>query len=514
MKPLTFYQKLWVPLLISLLCIAVIVVFGAFQIRWNGTAERERALRQIADIAATTVARYEHLVSSGQLSPEKGKLEALAALRTMRFGKDGYIVVIDSGMHSVMNPSEPETEGKFLGDYKDERGTYVYRQMTEIAKDNDGGFVDYYTHRPGQSEQVRKRSFVKAWPSWGWIFATGEYVDDIDSTFRHSVYQALGLVAAISTVLAGLVYLVNRSLIRALGGSPEYAKTVVRATASGDLSLAIDSRSEEESLVGQIRMMQSRLRAAVSEIQQGAETITLAIEEVTTGNVDLSQRTEKQAAALQQTAASLAQFKSAVSDSSANAKAASRHASDALISAHHGTEAVNAVFGTMNNISASSMEVNNILGMIQSVSFQTNILALNAAVEAARAQEHGRGFAVVASEVRALAQRSSSASRDIETLICTSDGHVRQGAKQASVAGERVEEILDTVRHIDGVLREIASASEDQRNGVEELSRALSQIDEVTQHNAALVEESAAATEAVRDQARKLLESVSRFRLA
>ncbi|OSJ37223.1 chemotaxis protein, partial [Bradyrhizobium japonicum] len=162
---------------------------------------------------------------------------------------------------------------------------------------------------------------------------------------------------------------------------------------------------------------------------------------------------------LQQTAASLAQFKSAVSDSSANAKAASRHASDALISAHHDTEAVNAVFGTMNNISASSMEVNNILGMIQSVSFQTNILALNAAVEAARAQEHGRGFAVVASEVRALAQRSSSASRDIETLICTSDGHVRQGAKQASVAGERVEEILDTVRHIDGVLREIASAS-------------------------------------------------------
>jgi methyl-accepting chemotaxis protein len=238
------------------------------------------------------------------------------------------------------------------------------------------------------------------------------------------------------------------------------------------------------------------------------------MEEVATGNADLSQRTEEQAAALQQTTASLAQFKTAVADNSENAKTASRRAAEALSSAQKGSDAVNAVAGTMDNIAASSTEVNNILGMIQSVSFQTNILALNAAVEAARAEEHGRGFAVVASEVRALAQRSSSASRDIETLIGKSDGHVRQGAKLASAAGGRVEEILGTVRQVDGVLREIASASEEQSLGVEQISRALSQIDEVTQHNAALVEQSAAATEAVRHQARKLLASVSSFRLS
>ncbi|SDC46487.1 methyl-accepting chemotaxis protein [Paraburkholderia lycopersici] len=514
MRRITFFQRLWIPLAISLVCIAAIAAFGVFQDKRDGIAERERTLREIADIAGTTVSRYQQLVASGQLRPEDGKREALAALRAMRFGSDGYVVVIDPEMHAVMNPSKPETEGKFLGDYTDAKGAYVYRQMTAVANGSGGGFVDYYTHRPGETDQVRKRSFVIRSSAWNWIFVTGEYVDDIDSAFWRSVYEALAFVAAISIVLGVMVFLVNRSLIRALGGSPEYAKTVVRATASGDLSCPIDSRAAEDSLVGQIRVMQTHLRAAVSEILRGATTITLAMEEVATGNVDLSQRTEEQAAALQQTAASLAQFKSAVADNSANATTASRRAADALNSARQGYEAVSAVGGAMDNIAASSAEVNSILGMIQSVSFQTNILALNAAVEAARAQEHGRGFAVVASEVRALAQRSSTASRDIETLIGTSDGHVRQGAKQAGVAGERVEEILDTVRQVDGVLREIASASEEQRNGVEELSRALSQIDDVTQHNAALVEESAAATEAVRDQARKLLESVSSFRLA
>jgi methyl-accepting chemotaxis protein len=514
MRRLTFYQKLWIPLALSLLCIAAVATFGVLQNKMTGLAERERGLREVGDIATTIVSRYGELVSTGRLSPEDGKREALAALRAVRFGKDGYVVVIDPGMHSVMNPSKPETEGRFLGDYKDENGSFVYRQMISVVSGGGEGFVDYHTHRPGETRQIRKRSLVKSYLPWGWIFVTGEYLDDIDTAFWRSVYQASAFVLAISVVLASIVFLLNRSLMRALGGSPEYAKAVVRATASGDLSLAIDSRADEDSLVGQIGVMQARLRAAVGDIQRGAETITHAMEEVATGNADLSQRTEEQAAALQQTTASLAQFKTAVADNSESARTASRRAAEALSSAQKGSEAVSAVAGTMDNIAASSTEVNDILGMIQSVSFQTNILALNAAVEAARAQEHGRGFAVVASEVRALAQRSSSASRDIETLIGRSDGHVRQGAKLASAAGGCVEEILGTVRQVDDVLREIASASGEQSLGVEQISRALSQIDEVTQHNAALVEQSAAATEAVRDQARKLLASVSSFRLS
>ena len=514
MKRLTFLQKLWIPLILSLLCIAAVATFGALQNRKTSLVERERGLRHAAEMAESIAARYGQLATSGKLSPDEAKQEALATLRSMHFGKDGYVVVIDPGMHAVMNPSKPEAEGKYMGDYRDEKGTYVYRQMVQAAQNPEGGFVDYYTHRPGARAQIRKRSFIQLYAPWNWIFVSGEYLDDIDAAFWQTVWQTSLVVLLISAVLVGVVVLVNRSLIRVLGGSPEYAKTVVRATAGGDLSVVIDSRADEESLIGQIGLMQKRLRAVVSDIQRGAEHITHAMEEIAAGNADLSRRTEAQAVALAETSTSLAQFKTAVVDNSANAKTASHNATDALSTARQGNEAVTAVADTVKNIAASSAEVNEILGMIQNVSFQTNILALNAAVEAARAQEHGRGFAVVASEVRALAQRSSGASREIETIISKSDGHVREGAKLASAAGQHVERILDTVREVDGVLRDIAAASQEQSHGVEQIALALEQIDEATQHNASLVEESAAASAAVRDQTRKLLESVSSFRLA
>lgn len=167
-----------------------------------------------------------------------------------------------------MNPSKPESEGRFLGDYHDEKGDFVYRQMTTVAKEGGEGFVDYYTHRPGETDQVRKRSFVKPFMPWGWIFVTGAYLDDIDAAFWRAAYRASFFVLAMSVVLCAVVFVINRSPVRALGGSPEYAKTVVRATASGDLSLTIDSPADEDSLIGQIGLMQTRLRAAVADIQR------------------------------------------------------------------------------------------------------------------------------------------------------------------------------------------------------------------------------------------------------
>ncbi|SKD06359.1 methyl-accepting chemotaxis sensory transducer with Cache sensor [Paraburkholderia hospita] len=514
-RRLSFYQRLWIPLGFSLLCLLAVATFGVVQNRMSGLAERERGLREAGEIARSIVLRYAKLVETGKMSPTDAKLEALTVLRTVRFGEDGYIVVIDSGMHSIMNPSKPETEGRFLGDYQDEKGKFVYREMVSIAKSGGDGLLDYYTHRPGGVEQIRKRSFVKPYLPWDWIFVTGAYLDDIDAAFARSIYLVFSFVLAVSVLLSCIVFLTNRFLVRTLGGSPEYAKAVVRATAGGDLSVQIDTRPDDkDSLVAQIIEMQVRLRGAVAEIQRGAETITLAMEEVATGNADLSQRTEEQAAALEQTASSMAEFRKAVTDNSESAKAASKRAEEAFSTARRGNDAVSAVTNTMGHITKSSTQVNDILGMIKSVSFQTNILALNAAVEAARAKEHGRGFAVVASEVRALAQRSSAASRDIESLIGRSDAHVQEGARLADDAGECMSQIFYIVQQVDVLLKEIALASEEQSVGIEQISRALSQMDEVTQQNAALVEQSAAAAQSVRDQARKLLASTSIFKLS
>ena len=515
MRRLSFYQRLWIPLGFSLLCLFAVAMFGTVENRMSDLAERDRGLSEADDIARSIVLRYAKLVESGKMSSEDAKLEALTVLRTVCFGKDGYIVVIDSGMHSIMNPSKPETEGKFLGNYQDEKGKFVYREMISIAKGGGEGVLDYYTRRPGATEQLRKRSFVKAYLPWDWIFVAGAYQDDIDAEFARSLYLVLGFVLVVTVFLSGIVFLTNRFLVRTLGGSPEYVKAVVSAIAGGDLSVQIDTRpNDSDSLTAQIVEMQARLRGAVAAIQRGVETITLAMEEVATGNTDLSQRTEEQAAALEQTAASIDEFKKAVVENSESARAASKRAEEAFSTARRGNDAVGAVTTTMESIKTSSAQVNDILGMIKSVSFQTNILALNAAVEAARAQEHGRGFAVVASEVRALAQRSSTASRDIESLIDKSDAHVQEGAKLADDAGECMNHILHTVQQVDILLKDIAMASEEQGIGIAQISRALSQLDAVTQQNAALVEQSAAATQSVRDQARNLLASTSIFRLS
>ena len=226
---------------------------------------------------------------------------------------------------------------------------------------------------------------------------TGAYVDDIDAAFARSLYLVCGFVLVVGVFLSGIAFMTNRFLVRTLGGSPEYVKAVVSAIAGGDLSFQIDIRpNDTDSLTARIAAMQVRLRGAVAAIQRGAQAITLAMEEVATGNADLSQRTEEQAAALEQTAASMAEFKKAVADNFESTTAASKRAEEAFSTARRGHDAVGAVTSTMEHIKKGSTEVNDILGMIKSVAFQTNILALNAAVEAARAKEHGRGFAVVA----------------------------------------------------------------------------------------------------------------------
>ncbi|ABX18450.1 methyl-accepting chemotaxis protein [Burkholderia vietnamiensis] len=505
---------MWIPLVLSLICLVAVATFGVLQNRVSSLRERELTLSQAADFATGITQHYADLAGRGVMSVAEARAAALTQLREVRFGKDGYIAVIDPGMHSVVNPSKPETEGRYLGDYRDENGHYIYREMVAVAEHGQEGLVDYYTHRPGATEIVRKRSYVKAYRPWNLIFVTGAYLDDIDRAFARSALVTVIFVVVTGLVLSGVVLLVNRVLMRMLGGSPEYAKAIVHATATGDLSIGIARHpNDSDSLIAGIADMQARLRALIGRIQQGADAITLSMEEVAAGNADLAQRTEEQAAALQQTSATMAGLRDAIQRTASDAKSAAFCAEDAFSSVRRGSQEVVAVATTMERITESSNEIADILIMIESISFQTNILALNAAVEAARAQEHGRGFAVVASEVRALAQRSSTASKDIESLISQSDVHVNEGSRLADGANQCMAQILDTVHKVDELVKNIAGECEVQGAGVTEISKALSQIEEVTQRNAALVEQSAAGAQLVHEKARELVSSVSAFRL-
>ncbi|OWT79945.1 MULTISPECIES: methyl-accepting chemotaxis protein [unclassified Achromobacter] len=285
--------------------------------------------------------------------------------------------------------------------------------------------------------------------------------------------------------------------------------------AAGDLTEAVDSRSNNEigRLYAAIKRMQESLTRTVSQVRRGVDEINVGSREIAAGNTDLSSRTEQQAASLEQTAASMEQLASTVKQNADNARQANQLAASASDVAARGGVAVNEVVSTMEGISASSRKISEIVSVIDGIAFQTNILALNAAVEAARAGEQGKGFAVVAGEVRSLAQRSAQAAKEIKGLIEDSVTKVGAGSQQVERAGATMEEIVASVKRVTDIMGEISAASEEQSTGIDQVNRAVSQMDEVTQQNAALVEEAAAAAGSLQEQAQRLSEAVAVFKI-
>ncbi|AJX00148.1 hypothetical protein BM43_3290 [Burkholderia gladioli] len=322
----------------------------------------------------------------------------------------------------------------------------------------------------------------------------------------------LGICAAALALAALAGVAITRSITRPLSEAVRVARTV----ADGDLTSHIEVRGHDETrdLLDALNTMNTRLAGIVSRVREGSSGIALAVGEIAAGNVDLSQRTEEQAASLQETAATMEQFTSTVRLNAENAQQASTLASSASEVAQRGSHAVGRVVDTMNDLGERSSKIAEITGMIEGIAFQTNILALNAAVEAARAGEQGRGFAVVASEVRALAQRSSGAAKEIKELITASVQTVQDGAVLADEAGRTMNEVTQAVARVTDIMGEIAAASSEQSRGIDQVNLTITQMDETTQQNAALVEQAAAASKSLETQGRQLDETVATFRIA
>ncbi|MFY2056004.1 methyl-accepting chemotaxis protein [Achromobacter xylosoxidans] len=321
------------------------------------------------------------------------------------------------------------------------------------------------------------------------------------------------ILSGLAVVLGGLfAWRVSKSITAPLAQAVSVAETVAR----GDLGQPIHAVTRDETgrLLRALHDMQDKLAGAVRTIRAGSETISSAAGQIAAGNTDLSSRTEEQAASLEETAASMEELASTVKQNADNARQANQLAASASEVAQRGGAVVSAVVSTMGDISASSRKISEIVSVIDGIAFQTNILALNAAVEAARAGEQGKGFAVVAGEVRSLAQRSAQAAREVKTLIEASVSKVAEGAGQAENAGTTMQEVVASVKRVTDIMGEIAAASQEQATGIEQVNRAVSQMDEVTQQNAALVEEAAAAAGSMQDQAHALVRAVGVFRLS
>ncbi|BET09490.1 methyl-accepting chemotaxis protein [Pandoraea sputorum] len=330
-----------------------------------------------------------------------------------------------------------------------------------------------------------------------------------DIAFAKWLLVALGAVAAVVGI--GAAYSVTRSITRPIARAVEVAERV----AQGDLTSRIEvtSRDETGQLMAALKHMNESLDQIVRRVRSGTAAIASASGELLAGNTDLSSRTEEQAASLEETASSMEQLTATVKQNADNARQASQLAANASEIAGEGGRVVERAVSSMQDIAASSTKINDIIGVIDGIAFQTNILALNAAVEAARAGEQGRGFAVVAGEVRTLAQRSAAAAKEIKSLIETSVGKVEDGSSQVRDAGRTMTEIVQAVQRVTDIMGEISAASSEQSGGIEQVNTAVMQMDQVTQQNAALVEEATAAAGSLEDQARNLREAVAVFRL-
>ena len=337
-------------------------------------------------------------------------------------------------------------------------------------------------------------------------------VEQAEAAYDLAKWTMLGASLA-ALMLGGLIaWLLTRSISRPLA----QAVSVAQSVQAGDLGSHIEVNSKDElgQLMAALKGMNESLVAIVGEVRHGTDTIAVASDEIKRGNMDLSNRTEQQASSLQETASAMEQLTATVKQTADNAREARRLADNASQVAAKGGAAVGRVVETMHSISASSHKIVDIISVIDGIAFQTNILALNAAVEAARAGEQGRGFAVVASEVRTLAQRSASAAKEIKALIDDSVARVDNGSRLVEQAGSTMSEVVASVRRVTDVVAEISAASHEQSDGIEQINQAIVQMDEVTQQNAALVEQAAAAAQSLQEQSVRLSETVGVFKLS
>jgi methyl-accepting chemotaxis protein/methyl-accepting chemotaxis protein-1 (serine sensor receptor) len=510
--PLRIRTQMLILCAVFLSMMVVVGAVGAFATRqqsnamlglYNDRVVPLAQLKTVADLYAVNIVDTAHKVAAGTLD----KKNALAAIAQARTGIDtewsAYVA-------TELVPEEQRLIAR-MGPLRQKADAAVTRLEALLAA--------------GDADALRQFTGQDMYPALDPLqeVVSGLIQVQLDvskQTYKDSLNRigdVLGTIAGLTVaavILGGAVaWWVISHLLQALGAEPHEVREAAEAVAQGDLSQDFGGSARPGSVMAAMQRMRQQLQQIVAGVRDNAESVATASAEIAQGNQDLSQRTEEQASALEETAASMEQIGANVAHNAENLTQASQLAESASALARQGGDAVREAVTTMQVISDSSKKIGDIVGVMDGIAFQTNILALNAAVEAARAGEQGRGFAVVAAEVRHLALRSAEAAKEIKGLIASSAQHVAQGLAEVDRAGDTMNQVMGSIQRVSGLMSDISAASQEQNTGMGQVSEAVSQMDQVTQQNAALVEESAAAAASLRSQADQLVHAVSVFRL-
>ncbi len=467
-----------------------------------GNLARLQSLKDNANASARVVRNLALITDPAQMAEESRRLDEVVA-------RNGLV------MKELDQRLQTEQARRLFADIRQARQPFVetMRQAGDLGLANQGDAARDLIMGRLRSLQTTYFDAVEALVD----YQKAQTQATVDGSLRRVAEDGVAMLVLtlLAAALGSLVaWMITRTVKQQLGGEPSYAAGVARQIAQGDLSVRVQlAPGDTSSLLRAMEDMRAGLARVVADVRQSSESIATGASQIASGNADLSQRTEEQASNLEQTAASMEEMNATVKLNADTVRTATQLAASSSQAATGGGKIVDRVVATMEQITASSRKIEDIIGVIDSIAFQTNILALNAAVEAARAGEQGRGFAVVASEVRSLAQRSAGAAKEIKALIGESVSKVDEGSGLVGETGSAMKDIVQQAQRVADLIGEIGAATAEQADGVAQVGDAVVQLDQVTQQNAALVEESAAAAASLNAQAARLVDLVSLFKL-
>ncbi|WP_458524422.1 methyl-accepting chemotaxis protein [Onishia taeanensis] len=515
-----------VPLLLITLTLVGMNTYDSIQSsRQNLAQQRDELLQSrqeaVKDVILTAKSAIAPIYEAAGPNDEAAKARAAELLRSIRFDGENYIFVYEFDGTNVVLPHARDKEGTNLMGLQDANGDFLVRGLIEKAQAG-GGYYQYAWPHPETRQDEAKYSYVEQLEKWGWMLGAGVYAVDVDEAMadaqalasenlRDSIINSLLLALALFIGVAVLATWLVKRTVRPIRTAAQTMSGI--ASGQGDLTQRLDVSTRDE--VGQLaegfNAFVSRMQETLREVRASTRHVSEAASDMEQGSQELATRTEQAAANLQQTSASMEEITSTVDHSAQSAQQANQLVQGTAEVARRGESAMQQVERTMADIHDSSSKVSDIVSMIDSIAFQTNILALNASVEAARAGEHGRGFAVVAEEVRTLASRSSEASKEIRGLIDASAAHTESGAELVRNAGATMQEIAESVAKVTDVIGEISAGAKEQSTGIGQVNTAVTEMDTMTQQNAAMVQQSTTTATQMRDRAEQLKRLLGAF---